>query len=107
MFEQSPNDHLGKKTGCPICKESNGENIVRKYLSDNHIKYIPQHRFKDCRDKNPLPFDFYLPKYNTCIEYDGEQHFKAIGHWGGEKGLLDRQKKIKLKTNTVKIKIED
>ena len=22
-----------------------------------------------------MPFDFYLPDYNTCIEYDGEQHF--------------------------------
>ena len=25
-----------------------------------------------------LPFDFYLPKYNTCIEYDGEGHYKVI-----------------------------
>ena len=23
-----------------------------------------------------LPFDFYLPKYNICIEYDGQQHYK-------------------------------
>ena len=31
-------------------------------------------KFKDCRDKNPLPFDFYLPQYNLCIEFDGRQH---------------------------------
>jgi len=29
-----------------------------------------------------LPFDFYLPKYNTCIEYDGEQHFQPV-QFGG------------------------
>ena len=22
-----------------------------------------------------MPFDFYLPKYNILIEYDGKQHF--------------------------------
>ena len=31
--------------------------------------------FTNCRDKKVLPFDFYLPQYNLCIEYDGEQHF--------------------------------
>lgn len=25
--------------------------------------------------KNPLPFDFYLPKHNCCIEYQGRQHY--------------------------------
>ena len=33
-------------------------------------------RFKDCKDLNALPFDFYLPYYNLCIEHDGIQHFK-------------------------------
>ena len=23
----------------------------------------------------PLPFDFYIPQYNLCIEFDGKQHF--------------------------------
>ena len=23
-------------------------------------------------------FDFYLPKFNACIEYDGEQHFRPV-----------------------------
>ena len=29
-------------------------------------------------DKNALPFDFYISEYNTLIEYQGEQHYKAI-----------------------------
>lgn len=103
-FEQLPNDHIGKKTGCPICKESNGESIIRGFLKDNKINNVNQKRFTDCRDINPLPFDFYLPEFNTCIEYDGEQHFKAIGHWGGKLGLLDRGKKDSIKTEYCKQK---
>ena len=29
-------------------------------------------------------FDFYLPNINTCIEYDGEQHFLPVEYFGGE-----------------------
>jgi len=58
------------------CKESSGEAIVRAYLDNNQIEYTTQKRFTDCRDKKPLPFDFFLPDYNTCIEFDGKQHFE-------------------------------
>ena len=44
-------------------------------MIDNHIEYTSQHKFYDCRNINPLPFDFYLPNYNICIEFDGKQHF--------------------------------
>lgn len=36
-------------------------------------------------------FDFYLPDYNTIIEYDGLQHFKPIVIWGGDQ-KLNKQK---------------
>lgn len=58
------------------CKESTGEAIVRKYLDNHNIEYIQEMRFSDCRDKKPLPFDFFLPNYNMCIEFDGKQHFE-------------------------------
>lgn len=45
----------------------------------NH--YIIQ--YNECRLIYPLVFDFYLPDYNICIEYDGIQHFKPIEKWGG------------------------
>lgn len=62
---------------CKLCsnKESRGERIIREYLENNQIEFIQEKRFDDCKDKNVLPFDFYLPKYNTCIEFDGEQHY--------------------------------
>jgi hypothetical protein len=77
-FECSPRDHLGARSGCPRCKSSKGEMQVRQVLVENHIAFLEQHRFNDCRGKLPLPFDFYLPELNTCIEYDGEGHYRPI-----------------------------
>lgn len=96
VFEQLPSNH---KSGsrCPLCTISKGEEMILEFLLENKIDFIPQHRFKDCRDKRPLPFDFYLPKYNTCIEYNGRQHFEIIEQWGGTIGLKDRQKKDEIK----------
>jgi len=83
-FEQIPSSHLNGK-GCPKCKESKGEREIRLWLEDNNIKYLPQHTFPDCKNKRELPFDFYLPKYNLCIEYNGIQHYEPIKHFGGIK----------------------
>ena len=82
-FNQIIRHHLSG-SGCPICNESKGEEIISKYLTKNYIKFVRQYRFSDCKDKKPLPFDFYLPEYNTYIEYQGEQHFRPTSHWGGE-----------------------
>ena len=68
---------------CPYCQTSKGEKKIKEYLDNNNIEYIQQYRFEDCRNKKPLPFDFYLPEYNMCIEYDGEQHFSENRAFGG------------------------
>lgn len=62
---------------CQKCyrKESTGERKIRKYLEHNCIPFTPEKWFADCRDKKPLPFDFYLYNDNTIIEFDGKQHF--------------------------------
>jgi very-short-patch-repair endonuclease len=73
-FPQTPNSHT-QNHGCPKCNNYKGEIIVRKFLIENKIKFEEQKRFNDCRNIKPLPFDFYIPQYNLCIEFDGEQHF--------------------------------
>ena len=62
---------------CEECqsRESSGERFIRMYLEKNNIQFSQYYWFSDCRDVNPLPFDFYLPNNNTIIEFDGEQHF--------------------------------
>lgn len=74
-FMQRPNNHTSHKQGCPLCKSSGGENIIEYYLRRWNIPYIRQKRFDGCRNRLPLPFDFYIPAKNILIEFDGEQHF--------------------------------
>jgi hypothetical protein len=81
VFNQRPYNHLLGK-GCPICKFSKGELKILNFLNKNKIKNIPQKTFEGCKFKTNLEFDFYLPEYNTCIEYDGEQHFEANKFFG-------------------------
>ena len=74
-FWQKPSAHLNSKNGCPMCKESQGEKNIRIFLMNNDIEFEREKRFDDCKNINSLPFDFYLPQYNLCIEHDGRQHF--------------------------------
>lgn len=84
VFKQTPKHHYNG-SGCPKCKNSKGEKEVINILKECKINFVVQKRFTECRYKFPLPFDFYLPELNTCIEYDGIQHFKPMEIWGGEK----------------------
>lgn len=102
-FEQTPSNHLQGK-GCELCNESKGENIIKLWLEKNNISYIRQHRFIDCVYKRKLPFDFYLPEHNICIEFNGKQHYEPIKYWGGEDGLKSQQKRDKIKINYCKNK---
>ena len=68
--------------GCPICNLSKGEKIIQNFLLDNNICFETQKRFDDCRDVRSLPFDFYLPDYNICLEYDGRQHIEPVNFGG-------------------------
>lgn len=71
-------DNLLRGKGCPACgiRQSSYMNQVEKYLQDNNIEFIKEKRFEECRNIKTLPFDYYLPKYNCCIEVDGEFHYK-------------------------------
>jgi len=88
-FYQMAGIHL-KGHGCKKCAESIGEMFINDFLSKHNFNFIHQKKFENC--KNPktnhkLAFDFYLPQFNTCIEYDGMQHFQPIKYWGGQEQL--------------------
>lgn len=68
---------LNGHTGCPYCNQSRGERYTRTVLDGLGIQYIQQYRFKDCKYKRALPFDFYLPDLHIAIEYDGTQHYQV------------------------------
>jgi very-short-patch-repair endonuclease len=92
MFKQEANSHRSGN-GCPICRQSKGEIEISKYLINNGIEFQYQKVFNDCEHKRKLRFDFYLPQYNTCVEYDGKQHFIANEYFGGTKSLESQKER--------------
>ena len=89
-YMQVANSHI-IGIGCPVCKESHNERVIRNFLSENNINFESQFKFKDCKSINLLPFDFYLPEIKTCIEYDGRQHYEIV-EWFGGKETFDKLK---------------
>lgn len=75
-------DCFRKGVRCCKCNGSNGEKEIMSFLDKNSVCYEPQYPFEDCRDKQPLPFDIYLPMHNICIEYQGKQHYEPINFGG-------------------------
>ena len=109
IFEQTPSCHLGDR-GCPMCHESKGEEFIRKILINRFINFERQKKFEKCKNKNSLPFDFYLPDYNLCIEFNGEQHYKPNSYFGGIKTFeyIQKNDNIKIifcKNNKIKLLI--
>jgi Zn finger protein HypA/HybF involved in hydrogenase expression len=96
IFSQTPHNHIYGQ-GCPKCKQPKGEIKINQFLIKNNLNYEYQKKFDGCINERSLYFDFYLPDYNTLIEYDGKQHFKTVKYFGGEKGLKIRQERDKIK----------
>lgn len=77
IWSLNANSLKANGTSCKKCSYTyKGEDKIIEVLQLLNINYIHQYKFNDCIDKRPLPFDFYLPDYNVCIEFDGEQHYK-------------------------------
>jgi hypothetical protein len=94
-FIQQVNSHMNGR-GCPACKDSSGEKLIRKFLLELNIPFDSQWSFDDCRDKAVLPFDFRLDN-GVLIEYDGIQHFKPIKFFGGLEKYVELKKRDQIK----------
>ena len=86
--------------GCSECSSSKGEKRVAEFLDDKNIYYIIEHKFPNCKNIRELPFDFFLPNNNICIEYDGNIHYKD--KYNNPKEFKKVQKRDKIKTKYCK-----
>ena len=86
----------GNTSSCGCLKGfSKGEYYIEEYLKNKNILYKTQYCFRGLMGEKQgfyLKFDFYLPEYNTCIEFQGLQHFQPVKHFGGEEDFVIRQK---------------
>lgn len=91
--------------GCPKCnkKVSKGEQRIINWLDEHNITYKTQYPLKI--EGHTFYADFYLPEYDLYIEYDGEQHFKPIKHFGGEQKLMYQKRNDSLKRAYLKDKL--
>lgn len=92
-------------TRCPYCKISKGEEEVSKILLKYNIENEREKTFENCTYKGKLRFDFYLPEYNICIEYDGKQHFipqDFSGHGNSEEEFKETQIRDSIKNQYCK-----
>ena len=69
---------------CSHCSLSGGEKRIENWLRYNNIDYIYEQKYDNLTGINGgnLSYDFYLPKYNLLIEYQGEQHEHQCGIFG-------------------------
>jgi len=90
-----PRAHLYESQGCGRCKASHGEQKISLILKLLNIKFIKNKTFDNCLGTKggKLKFDFFLPDYNYCLEYDGKQHFdKKSRYWSKEVEIHDKIK---------------
>ena len=95
-----PNKHINEMrfdmfvngNRCPNCKINKGIKLSTDYLDKNNLSYILEHKYPECKNINPLPFDIYVND-TFLIEIDGQQHFEPIEHFGGAKNCLQQQKR--------------
>ena len=105
-FWQSAASHkIGK--GCPICNRpgkgrSKGERKTALILRKLNILFTEQKTYDNCKLENLLYFDFYLPKHNALVEFDGRQHFMPVEKFGGEKVFVQIQMRDKIKNKYAK-----
>jgi hypothetical protein len=100
-----------QKSGCPLCNESKGEKRIRNYLKANNIPFIAQKDFDGLvgTGGGNLFYDFYLPKQNILIEYQGKQHreFVKMIHLEEDNFIKqlehDRRKNEYAKQNNIKL----
>jgi very-short-patch-repair endonuclease len=92
-FEQRADHHL-RGIGCPLCVDALNSKGIRKieaWLTARGISYEREKSFNALRSvktrRRHLRFDFWLPKLNAVIEFDGRQHFQAVSVWGGRSGF--------------------
>ena len=89
FFENETRKELGfKKIGDGWISETTLYSIICQILPNEKIirHYRPDWL-------NGLELDIYIPRLKTGIEYQGQQHFIPIEHWGGEKAFRKLQKR--------------
>ena len=78
-----------KGEGCPICKESKLEKLVRENLEKDNIEYVKEYSPKWA---GKFRYDFFIPSKKIVIECQGYHHYYPVYYSTKEKGLSSFRK---------------
>lgn len=93
----------GRTQSCG-CMRSKGEMVIGQLLTNEGIYFEKQKSFSTCffeQTGGLALFDFYVNN-EYLIEFDGIQHFKALGGWNNEEALKSIQAHDKIKNQWCK-----
>lgn len=81
------------KQHCPHCNIIKGEERISQYLLKQNIEFELHKSYDNLYGLGggKLSYDFYLPKFNLLIEYQGEQHEYDVEIFGGNQQFLRQQ----------------
>lgn len=102
-----------EKRWCSHCKNKT-EQIFYNYFLENYLQYNIKHqaKFKWCKNKFFLPFDFCIEELKIIIEIDGEQHFEQVRNWKSpeenfKRDIYKMKKALEKKYTIIRIIRED
>jgi very-short-patch-repair endonuclease len=77
------------KIKCDVCPHSF---IIagNKISSGRWCSYCGSKKYKWCKNKTYLPFDFSIEELKIIIEIDGEQHFIQVSNWKSPELALEK-----------------
>jgi len=84
-------------SSCPICNVSRAERLGYALLTKWKIDFLKEYRFTQEFNISHFQYDFYLPKHNIIIEFDGEQHFREKTSWITDTPFKERIRRDKIK----------
>jgi hypothetical protein len=102
-----------KKSSCEKCKNSKGESRILNWIEPNIsrlkdigiIGYIHQKKFPNCKNKNPLKFDYGF-EHSDCswrvTEFHGQQHSEPVDFAGKGRAWAERKFKMNQKHDKIK-----
>ena len=74
---------------CKVCHPNDtiGESKVIEYLNFLKLTFKKQKKFPGMKNEMELKCDFFIPKLNLIIEYDGHQHYYPVDYFKGFKNF--------------------
>lgn len=88
--------HHEEGVGCPKCSCSHGELEIVRVLDKFYVEYESQYKILlnlTLFGRNEeLRVDFFLPKENLIIEYNGIQHYEEVKYFHKKDNSFEKQK---------------